>query len=104
LADTIRICRYCGSGAVNVGQTPAPDGSIIITCGKCNNSYVEPPPSTAGTTQPSLKPEPAPLKPPKTDAEKNREADGLLKEGLAHPLLLSRRRGVLDLGLLLQIL
>jgi Zn-dependent protease len=32
---------------------------------------------------PSSKPTPAQLKPPKTPAEKNREADGLLKEGLA---------------------
>lgn len=83
MADTIRICRYCGSGAVSVAQTPAPDGSIIITCAKCNNSYVEPPPSAATTAQASVKPAPAPLKPPKTDEEKNREADGLLKEGLA---------------------
>ena len=83
MADTVRICRYCGSGAVSVGQTPTPDGSIIITCAKCNNSYVQPPPSLASTAQASAKPAPAPLKPPKTDAEKNREADALLKEGVA---------------------
>lgn len=83
MADTTRICRYCGSGAVAVGQTPAPDGSIIITCARCKNSYVEAPPSLAATVPPVSKPVPSPLKPPKTDAEKNREADALLREGLA---------------------
>ncbi len=83
MADTTRICRYCGSGAVAVGQTPAPDGSIIITCARCKNSYVEAPPSPAVTPQTVSKPAHAPLKPPKTDADKNREADDLLKEGLA---------------------
>lgn len=83
MADTTRICRYCGSGAVAVGQTPAPDGSIIITCARCKNSYVEAPPSPAVTPQTVSKPAHAPLKPPKTPAEKNREADDLLKEGLA---------------------
>jgi Zn-dependent protease/Flp pilus assembly protein TadD len=66
-----------------VGQTPTPGGSIIITCAKCKNSYVEPPPSLAPTAQASAKPAPASLKPPKTPAEKNREADDLLKEGIA---------------------
>lgn len=78
MADTTRICRYCGSGSVAVAQTPAPDGSITVSCARCKNSYVEAPPP--------LPPKPqavAPLKPPKTDSEKNREADELLKEGLA---------------------
>lgn len=83
MADTTRICRYCGSGSVAVAHTPAPDGSITIACGRCKNSYIEPPPSLAALAPSSSKPAPAPLKPPKTDEEKNREADGLLKEGLA---------------------
>ena len=78
MADTTRICRYCGSGSVGVAQTPAPDGSITIVCARCKNSYVESPPPS-----PPAPISAAPLKPPKTDVEKNREADELLKEGLA---------------------
>jgi Zn-dependent protease len=83
LADTIRICRYCGSGAVAVGPTPTPEGSIIITCARCKNSYAEAPPSPPSTAQASVKPAPASLKAPKTDAQRNREAGDLFKEGLA---------------------
>ncbi|MBF0633957.1 MAG: tetratricopeptide repeat protein, partial [Nitrospinae bacterium] len=78
MADTTRICRYCGSGSVSVAQTPAPDGSITIVCARCKNSYVESPPPSSPPPQAV-----APLKPQKTDAERNREADELLKEGLA---------------------
>jgi Zn-dependent protease len=66
-----------------VGSTPAPDGSIIITCAKCKNSYVEPPVSLAAKAPPPAKPATASIKPAQTDAEKNREADTLLKEGHA---------------------
>lgn len=82
MADTTRICRYCGSGSVIVAESAAHDGSITIQCHRCLNSYVETP-IPSPVTQPTAKPVSVPQKQVEQDAKRKREADELFREGMS---------------------